>query len=402
MNSLIQIPGFAGSPNSSPIRLPSLGPSPPKLSSLSFPGNSVGALNPAIFNVQTNQVTQPSFSDLSISDVKPVTPSLQEPVKLSIPSPKVEVPSTIKPPSVNNQMIQEHLQSNHLVNSDIEKKLSDLGYSILRTIRYRNNDQLEAKYILAIDHRGNSVLIYLNVDGNITVQPSDLTTTEMISSVNIPYAVRSGIHSAAGNKIAGTAYVCDSGMCVMLTDPITLKPVDSHLTFVEKPANKVVYVDDSPLAIPVIRLSDILENPTLINEIVSESTLSIRKGSLPLFLKSVDQTDALGTEVGVEIKKNMLALKRAMSDVLVSLEKFEIDRKHYDLNPPTTKEAINRYNVIVLNIKKRQNMLRGLLKKSQELEKQRIKLEEFIKDMNSNMNDLNTNYYGVDKTVYTS
>lgn len=413
MQSLTQIPGFAGSPNSSPIRLPSLGPAPPKLSSLSFPLRDTPSINispqinPAIFAI-------PAVSPVSVVHSVPLAPATnslpmlsQGPIQLSnglqvtpeirpmVQSPKID--TILRPPSSNVQFVQPGLS-----NQDVEKKLLDLGYISFRNIKLRKGDQLEAKYILATDHRGNMVLIYLNIDSNIMVKPSDLTTMESANSVSIPYAIRVGIHSAAGNKIAGTAYLCDNGMCVMLTDPVSLKPTDNHLTFVEKPADKIAYIDDSPVAVPVVRMGDILENPTLVNEIVAESTLNIRDKSIPLFKKDIEDTDKLSTKSSNDIKTNMMALGRAMNDVLTSLVHFERDRKFYDLNPPTTKEAINRYNIIVLNIKKRQNMFRTLMKKSQDLEKQRSKLDEIIRDMNTNMNDLNTNYYGIDKKIFTS
>lgn len=421
MQSVSQIPGFSGSPNTSPIRIPSLGPPPPKLSSLNFASRETSTINPNLFVVNTPlNVSTPldlSTSRLSVSDIRPtispngvslvpmVSPTVtkpiesMEPVKLSIPKSDFTTMETISIKPVNNdvQFIQQGS-----TNQDIEKKLFDeLGYLPLGSIKYKDGP-LVVKYIEAIDHRGNMVLIDLNVDSNITVRPSDLTTIRGTNSISIPYAVRVGIHAAAGNKIAGTAYKCDDGMCVMLTDPSTLKPVDIHLTFVENPANRVVHIDDSYIAIPVIRMTDILENPTLVNEIVADSTLSIREKTKPLFIKDLQEMDNLGVKVNNEIKKNMNALNRALVDVTTSLERFERERKLYDLNPPSNKFAVDRYNLLVLNIKKRQNMFRSLIKKARDLSVEKAKLLSVITSLGSIMSDLNTNYYGVEKKMFTS
>lgn len=402
-----KISGLSTSPTASPIRIPSISMLPPKISPIVQPSTP-------LFSQRMNPIVPPVPSVLSgpSATVGPMVPSmnqfvLQPPVPSGpsiplVPSTAISpVPVDLPIPLVPSPTTSVQFLPSNLMNQNIENKLLDLGYTPKETIiRKLSDSQREAKYIRAIDNRGNSVLIELNVESNIAVQPSDLTTVESSPVISIPYSIRSGIFEAAGKQISGVAYDCTSGICIMSNDPVTMKPVDKFLTIVEKPSARVALEQDSFLASPIIKLSDIIENPTLINNIVQTATENIRKAVLKAFSSDLDINQRSFDQLTSKVPNTLRAMSIAMTKIVTSLEVYEKARKVYDINPPVTQQAKNEYDLIVLNIRKRQDMIRRLLATTKSLELIRNKFNELSADMDNIIRDLDNNYTDVDKRLY--
>jgi hypothetical protein len=395
------IQGYSKSPVSSPIRIPSISNLPPRLSTVVPP--SLPTLNS---NIRTPSIIpapifdQGKFNSSPGFQVTSLQPNISQ--GFQVASPNISLP--VAPVSKSVSVLEKSPQIQFNEVDSIENKLLKLGYLALETIKYRKgNNELVAKYIKAIDeNRGNVVMIELNVDSNVLVQPSDLTTIESNMVVSIPSSLRHGILSEAGNEVAGVAFECREGFCISTHDTVTMKPSDKFIKIIEKPGDRVAVDEESILGIPIIRLSDIIENPTLAAEIISASTLRIRNAAIKSFHHDLDLTNKVDTTLDAKIKITMKAMNLAMNNILVGLERFEEARKVYDLNPPVTPMAKNEYSVIVLNIKKRQNMIRRLLMTTRKLEDKRNRMNILSKEMEDIITNLDANFKMADKAIYTS
>ena len=436
----MSVSGFSASPTNSPVRLPSLGLPPPKLPTPS--------INPSIpmLTQRSDNIVIPSILPKSTVGGATLSPRIEpntpvpSPSILSPPGPypsigaPVPSPSILSPPgpyssvgtpfgqkplvssatlgsispsvrnvsspiAVNNKDIQFFRPDS--VNQDIEKKLLDLGYMSIGTIKFKRDNEITAKYIKAIDNKGNMVLIALNIDSNIAVHPSDLTTVESVFAVSIPYSLRAAVFNAAGSQVSGVAFDCENGLCTMLTDPSNKKMKEVPYSIIERPSDKVALEANSVLGIPIVRMSDILENPTLTSKIISDATVKIRNEVLRSFTKDLESTDSSVKVTSDSTLGTLKSIQLAMNRLIIGLTRFEVERDKFDLNPAVDPVSKGKYDIIILNIKKRQNLLRKLLEIARSLESVRSTLNGVREYMGSIIKELDQNYIDVDKIIYT-
>lgn len=365
------IQGYSNPALASPIRVTSIGSIPPRISDVPVMINRTGLL-------ANNYM--PSLTQRSGDVIAPITDGLSSPryspdytihsSPIIQPSPIIQQSSgphlfmqsspiqnsfiqnspIIQPSPIQNSPIQPSpiikqspIQNSGLslqnqgtivksLDSDINKKLEAHKYKILETINLsRVGGQREAKYVKAIDQRGHYVTIDLNLDSNIQVHPSDLTTMETVNiNSNIPYSTRMGILNAAGKRVGGVAFECKNGICIT-SNSTRGPPKENFLTIIEKPVDRTVLENDSMLATPVIRLTDILANPTLASEITTESTIDIINAAANSYHSDIKETDKVISELAGKSKKALQDMSINMNMIIQSLNEYEKLRSNYEL-----------------------------------------------------------------------
>ncbi len=138
--------------------------------------------------------------------------------------------STMKPtiqqstvPQISNEAsnIQFASPEGMIENQDILRLLSDRGYMPFRTTLIQGTNGMIPKYVKAINDRGNTVYVMIDMDGNIMTQPGDLTTIETTEATSVPLSVKMGAYNCAGLDVCAVALECDDGICMLMRDDDT-------------------------------------------------------------------------------------------------------------------------------------------------------------------------------------
>ena len=253
-------------------------------------------------------------------------------------------------------------QTPGMADQTVEKKITELGFMpLVKTITRKPDGSVEARYIKAVDSLGNISYIQLNVDSNVSVHPSDLTTTESLETNNVPYAIKTGAIAAVGLDVSGVALECANGICTLSQDSPDRPRVESFLTYIEKPKTTVVVEEDSPVAYPIIRLSDVLENPTLVMLLVVKATTKLRWEAYQMSVRTLINADNVLKDTYDKGKITLRAINIALNHIMSSLNDLEDKRRAYELHPPSGPVETERYDLLIYNIKYRQDKLKELL-----------------------------------------
>ena len=162
----------------------------------------------------------------------------------------------------------------------VEVELSKLGYVPIQKIMINDNNVKQCAYIFAYDKFGNPLLIELDDTGVVTESKTDLTMIKSNTGSVVNYSAKVGELECLKTEGCNLAYICDSksGMCILENDD-TGRIVESNFEFVKKFSEKDVIIDDDPVAYPVVHLSDIRANPSLVLSIVHKATKKLRNNS---------------------------------------------------------------------------------------------------------------------------
>jgi len=281
-------------------------------------------------------------------------------------SPRVETVPNVLVPRLDNVarqgIIVPRNTQQSLVNSlesDVITRLKSYKYKPLETINIRTDASRnfrEAKYIKAVDQRGHYVAIELNVDSNVLVQPSDLTTSESVEVTStVPQSIRMGLLAAAGNSVSGILTECKNGICISSNNQMG-RPSESFLTIVERPTDRSLLGNDV-LAIPIIRLTDIIENPTLALEITTKSSEGIINAATVAYYQDIRITNDTLRDFADKSDKLLQSMQINMNTIIISLTNYEKLRAQYDVNivPQNVRDNVvsnisNHINIISKNL----------------------------------------------------
>lgn len=274
--------------------------------------------------------------------------------------------------------------SSSIINNEITQKLEKFGYKVIEYIRLK--DQKSFKYVKTINPRGHTVLIEL--DESINVNSPNLITVESVPvGDQIPFSLKSGMLSAAGNNVLGISFECKNGYCLLRHND-NFEVTENFLNIVEKPSDKVAFSTDSLLAIPIIKLSDIIENPTMVLQITTIASINIVNASIAAFKNHLKSTDTELKQLMNNADKVMGLMYVTMDTVANSLDKYERGRTFFDEHPPLNQSTISEYQRVIYNIKKHRELIENIL---------RIGLS--LGDIRNSLNEVNSLFNNINEDI---
>ena len=285
-------------------------------------------------------------------------------------------PSTTPQISNDANNIQFGTPQGMIENQDILKLLADRGYMPFRTTMVKGNNGNVPKYVKAINDRGNTVYVKIDMDGNVMTQPGDLTTIESKEATSVPLSVKIGAYNCAGLDVCAVALECDDGICMLMKDDDTnMKEV--MLTKVEKRSEEGIVEGDSPIAYPVVRLSEILENPVMTSKIIDDATVKMRNAAVQNYLRKVDELEGSNkknivgsrNEANQSVEMFVKKIDNIMITLLTKLKNLEGKRNKYDAVPPKNDKEVEDLRKISLEIRNVNDKLINLLKLSKNIER---------------------------------
>lgn len=274
------------------------------------------------------------------------------------------------------------------LNENLDQMLKTRGYNIISRVLVRDskNNSLHAQFIEALNDLGQKVFIDLDLPGIIEANQGDLIVVPDGIANTIPHSFKTGVFECAGLDVTGVALVCDNEICVLTWDEdgvgpheINFRPESSSISTTENRAGDT-NVDDY-VVYPIVKLSDINENPKLTSETIDEVTRRLQNTiyencktgtkSTMAAIKKLESSLLEFIEVehacSVELSKSIQALKQIHADYLKAA--------------PTEANQI-RYRKLLYNLRKRHEYAVELIHLCKKVNSKRDKILKYADYIN--------------------
>ncbi len=278
------------------------------------------------------------------------------------------------------QAIQFATPQGMVENQDILRLLAEKGFMPFNTIMVNESNGLTARYVKAIDKHGNTSYILIDIDGNIMTQPGDLTTIQTSTATSIPLSAKVGAYDCVGLDVCAVALECEDGVCVLMRDDeANMKEI--MLEKEKKRADEALIESDSPLAYPVVRLSEIIENPTLVLKIIDDTTVKMRRAAIKNYLAMVTELEGGVSRnpgkhvVGVRCMANervelfVKKMDKVLSTLAAKQKDLECQRNRYDTMPCMNDAQLEQYRQITAKIRVNNDLINNLLKLARNMQR---------------------------------
>lgn len=316
--------------------------------------------------------------------------SSQKQESLLFPSIKVTTPTSILPvkPSaeIMNQEFEVRDYQGIIANSSLENELLNAGYAPLSKVVIRTDSgDKRAQYIKAINKKGQKVFILVDVNGYTTARSTDLTLIEAQNASIVPYSLKTGAYNCAGKDVCGVAFECGSdAVCVLARGSQDLTPKEANFVFVEQsaPSAASVEVEGTIMTYPVIRLSEIRANPSLVLANTDIVTRRLRNTAYTAELQEL----ASAQQSINKLNASFVEFNKMREDVAVKLNKtltqLEQWNDIYIANPPASDEAKDRYRKLQFNLAQRNEGIATLLRSIKKVSDKRMEIDAITKEIN--------------------
>lgn len=192
-----------------------------------------------------------------------------------------------------------------IAQDNIDVLLVTKGYVRIDTIMLNDAGREVVQYIKAINPMGDIVFIEMDRSGALSVQMADRTVVRVSQGSSIPTSVRVSAETCAGSAACGVAFQCADGVCVLQRDQ-TGQLYEGNFIITESPSNKRILPVGSPVAFPVIKLTEILTDPEGTILRVRQATANIQASARTNSLKELDAL--VGSTKNLDDRINTLKL----------------------------------------------------------------------------------------------
>nr|QBK90083.1 MAG: uncharacterized protein LCPAC101_03680 [Pithovirus LCPAC101] len=258
------------------------------------------------------------------------TPSLVQKVRSSKSS------SLLLPSDIPDEESSIRSPLGFIQNEDLLVKLTNINFIPINNIMIRDTQgNVSAKYVKVVDSRGNTSYIEIDMDGNVMQMPGDITTSVSEDVISVPLSIKMGLYKCANLDVCGVAMECQDGVCMLLRDDDD-EMEEKMLSRSSDNGEEFGIESDEFIGYPIIKLSEVLDNPILASKIIDDTTNRIQKNAINKYLyeltmfeksqkKSIDNTNEFVNKLS-----NKIGL------VKLNLKELDKVRSNYDLNPPKT------------------------------------------------------------------
>lgn len=343
--------------STSPVRLPTVSPISPIKSLPSVRLPTVSPTSPVKLSTVTSEVRRSGIG-LSTSaksyGTPGVTPLFKTPSQLSTEN-RISSVSSAKP--------QFSTLSAPIPSPGVESQLFDKGYVTTdRILTKTPTGGVEGRYLKAINERGQTVFVELDTDGFVSVQPEDLTMIVSKRASKIPVSVKTGAMECAGSDVCGVAFECNGEVCTLTREDPSMAPSELVLHSVSKSTERSVVEEGTPIAYPLVRLSEIITDNSQVVQNVDAATSRIRNASYNACVEDMRKTNEICDEMKAKFKVLVGTIDVAFQKLGTSIKELECYRVDYDNIPPQNDEQKEKYHKLAFNLRRRHDMMVDLLR----------------------------------------
>lgn len=240
----------------------------------------------------------------------------------------------------------------------VDLVLSKLGYHVLSKVLVKDADRdpVHARFLDVLNNLGQRVFVELDIEGHLAAQSQDPIMIQGSSRSNsIPHSCKVGTFECAGQEVAGVAfaYSDDAGrhhdICSLLRDEDGSGPLEVNYHLDQDTAE----IMTKPVAYPIVRLSEIVDNPDSTLRNINEATRRIRNTTYENCKTELEQTREAIRKLGESFIEFNEVQSRCSHELMASIRSLEKIHQQYREFPPTTDENRERYRKLLFNFRKR-------------------------------------------------
>lgn len=260
--------------------------------------------------------------------------------------------------------------SNLIDEHSVEQELANKGYIVQDKLLTRDIGGITAaRFIKAINPRGQLVYIEMDTDGYVTVQPSDPTLMESKTASTIPYSIKMGSYENAGTQVSGIVIECENGICTLTRNTKTLDPEEKNFIIPDNGTYNILKAEGQPVPYPVIKFSEIKTNPSIVLSNVDQSVARMRDYSYSECRKrftNLKQTiQGLWNTVSSIDEKQTNAYKQ-LTNSIAELKVIQEQYKNIKLETASEIDK-QKYRKVIYNLSKRNELVVDLFRICEEI-----------------------------------
>lgn len=207
-----------------------------------------------------------------------------------------------------------------LNDTSIESKLFQNNYSVINKATLGNSDQ----YLMAHNKDGIMVYVLLDQNGILLERPNDVSYKN--ANPFLPNSIKNGIMNGVQNMAAGAALVCDNGICTLLYDE------ESNVS--EKNFGDISEEDQYPSAYPIIRLSEIVNDPVGTNFGIAMTNKNLVNNSFSILNAELEELYSEVKELSNCVNQVRKTIFNKSLDLEKSINKISVANNYLIRNPP--------------------------------------------------------------------
>jgi hypothetical protein len=351
------------SPRSASPSMRPLSPSTRPLSPRSLSPRSVSPRSSTINMSQSGPIMIPVVENLTVAETLPVLS--ESTVSSSDKTSPLRSERVFKTPDQLKEEVNAILSSASSSSvKSVEEMLLNHDYVVTDRILTTNpSGELESHYLKARNSRGQTVYIDLDQDGFVRIQPNDVTLIKSEKAAIIPHSVKLGMLKCAGTNVCGIAFECSNGLCTLIHKKDDMEPVETNLIMVEDKNNTAIIESGQPVAYPVVRLSELLENPKTVMAYVDTATNSLLTISLKICKENINSIEKSLYDTNKKYQNLKATLNKNISSLANVIVQLETMRAGYDRRPPQSNEEKERFHILSYNLQLRYELVHDLTRK---------------------------------------
>lgn len=279
--------------------------------------------------------------------------------------------------------------------SALENELLHAGYTTLSKIVIQdNNGNRHTQYIKALNKKGQKVFILLDVNGYTTTRSNDIILIESNQAQIVPYSLKMGAVDCAGTEVCGIAFECGANsVCILSRDNENFSTKESNFVLISDKNNTSGFISDINtdrhnnsqfMPYPVIRLSEIRVNPTMILENSDLVTRRLRNASYKILLDDLKNFDKSINDLRTNFDLFMSTSDNDAKRLNSTINQLDGWNETYMKCPPTTDDVKERYRNLQFNLSQRNEYIEVLIrsmKKVADLRKEIDSVSQTISDV---------------------
>lgn len=257
--------------------------------------------------------------------------------------------------------------------ASVEQQLVMSGFTPVDKVVIQEPDgNLSAKYIKVATRSGQCALVELDQAGYVATSPQDLNVVEVQDTTVVPYSTKNGAINSLGQEIAGVAFVCEDNVCIV-TRTEEVAPRESLYVVTDKAGDKTAVLDSSPVAYPVVRLSEIMVSPEVVIRSIEEAAAQLRAKAYEAALEDLKKAKESVKEVGRALDDFDRVQEEALRDLRHSIEDLKKVLAKYD-NPALIEGNREKYDNLLFNLRRRYVLLEELIQNIESVSRKRHRL----------------------------
>jgi len=243
----------------------------------------------------------------------------------------------------------------------VDQKLFMYGYIPKQKVYITDKQGEKVKFIKTVNKFGFCVYVIPDMVGFTNIECEDLSMVAVAKGELVPHSVKLGARKCIGNEVCGVAMECgEGGICALTHEGDVAEFREETFLYREENVRRTITELDKIIPYPVVKLSEIEANPSLVLNNTMVVTKRLRENAFCACREETAHFLSKAEELVCMIKE-FIKLRDAQHDALgENLHKL---RTAIDAcREPSTMKEKERLCKIMYNIEVRETMLVELLK----------------------------------------